>query len=188
MAAKAKKREVKIREMRVDDISEVYRLGYRLFHSLEPTTLYRTWDAYEVTTNFNQDPRLSLVAEAPSSRIVGFALGTTYEKESGSWKYGHLLWIGVSPKWQGDHVGAQLCHEMERRMHEDGVRMVFMDAARSNAGALKFFKRMGYGKPESEVWMSKIIQAQPQKKKAAGQKKMGLSKRLRGRRRLPARP
>lgn len=186
MGAKAKKREVKIREMRVDDISEVYRLGYRLFHCLEPTTLYRTWDAYEVTTNFNQDPRLSLVAEASSGRIVGFALGTTYEKESGSWKYGHLLWIGVSPKWQRDHVGAQLYHDMERRMHEDGVRMAFMDAARSNTGAIKFFKRMGYGKPETEVWMSKIIQAQPKKKKPAGQKKMALSKRLRGRRRLLA--
>lgn len=188
MGAKEKNPEVKIREMRVDDISEVYRLGYRLFHSLEPTTLYRTWDAYEVTTNFNQDPKLSLVAEAPSGKIAGFALGTTYGSESGSWNYGHLLWIGVSPKWQRDHVGTQLYHEMERRLREDGVRMVFMDAARSNTGAIKFFKRMGYGKPEAEVWMSKIIRAQPKKKKAARSKKMGLSKRLRGKRRLLMRP
>jgi len=47
---------------------------------------------------------------------------------------------------------------MERRMREEGVRMSFVDTARSNSGAIKFFKRMGYGKPEAEVWLSKILQ------------------------------
>lgn len=144
--------------MRLDDIPGVYRLGHQLFHSLELSTLYRTWDAYEVTTKFNQDPRLSLVATAANGRIMGFALGTTYEKESGGWRYGHLLWMGVSPRWQKKGVGRQLYHEMERRMHQEGVRMVFTDAAKSNTGAIRFFKRMGYGRPESEVWLSKIIQ------------------------------
>lgn len=97
--------------MRLDDIPAVYRLGHQLFHSLELSTLYRTWDAYEVTTNFNQDPRLSLVATAGKGRIMGFALGPTYEKESGGWRYGHLLWMGVSPRWQGKGVGRQLYHE-----------------------------------------------------------------------------
>ena len=36
--------------------------------------------------------------------------------------------------------------------------MAFVDTARSNTGAIKFFRRMGYGKPEAEVWMSKVIQ------------------------------
>lgn len=156
--------EVRIREMKVEDIPEVYHLGHQLFHSMDFTTLYRTWDAHEVTGNFNQDPRLSLVAETANGRIVGFALGTTYEKETGGWRYGHLLWMGVSPRWQRSHVGTQLYHEMERRMHREGVRMVFIDAARSNAGAIKFFKRMGYGRPEAEVWMSKMIQRVRRKK------------------------
>jgi ribosomal protein S18 acetylase RimI-like enzyme len=89
---------------------------------------------------------------------VGFALGTTYGDESGGWKYGYILWMGVSPRQQGSGLGSQLYHEMERRMHEQGVRMAFVDTARSNSGAIKFFKRMGYGKPEAEVWMSKILQ------------------------------
>jgi ribosomal protein S18 acetylase RimI-like enzyme len=179
-ATKHSTREIKIREMRVEDISPVYRLGYQLFHSLEPTTLYRTWDAYEVTTNFNQDPRLSLVAESPSGRIVGFALGKTYENESGGWKYGHLLWIGITPKWQRSHVGAQLYREMERRMHEDGVRMMFIDAAKSNIRAVRFFRRMGYSRPETEVWMSKVVQGQ-QRKKIRLPRKPGLPKRFRKR-------
>ena len=149
---------VSIREMHVDDIAKVYRLGRRLFKSQETSTFYRTWDAYEVTNNFNQDPHLTLVAESRKRTIVGFALGTTYGDESGGWKYGYILWMGVSPGWQGGGLGRQLYHEMERRMHEEGVRMAFVDTARSNTGAIKFFKRMGYGKPEAEVWMRKILQ------------------------------
>jgi ribosomal protein S18 acetylase RimI-like enzyme len=151
-------RAVHIREMRVDDIAVVYRLGRRLFKSQGASTFYRTWDAYEVTNNFNQDPHLTLVAESRKGRIVGFALGTTYGNESGGWKYGYILWMGLSPHWQGSGLGRLLYHDMERRMHEEGVRMAFVDTARSNTGAIKFFKRMGYGKPEAEVWMSKILQ------------------------------
>lgn len=64
-------RGIAIREMRVDDIAKVYRLGHRLFKSQEASTFYRTWDAYEVTNNFNQDPHLTLVAQSRKSRIVG---------------------------------------------------------------------------------------------------------------------
>jgi ribosomal protein S18 acetylase RimI-like enzyme len=66
--------------------------------------------------------------------------------------------MGLSPHWQGSGLGRLLYHDMERRMHEEGVRMAFVDTARANTGAIKFFKRMGYGKPEAEVWMSKILQ------------------------------
>jgi ribosomal protein S18 acetylase RimI-like enzyme len=157
-SAKHASRKIVIREIGVDDIPAVYRLGRRLFKSQEASTFYRTWDAYEVTHNFNQDSRLTLVAETRRGTIVGFALGTTYEDESGGWKYGYILWMGVSPRQQGSGLGSQLYHEMERRMHEEGVRMAFVDTARSNTGAIRFFKRMGYGKPEAEVWMSKILQ------------------------------
>lgn len=66
--------------------------------------------------------------------------------------------MGVSPRWQGEGLERQLYHEMERRMHEVGVRMAFVDTARSNTGAIRFFRCMGYGKPEAEVWMSKMLQ------------------------------
>lgn len=158
MRKKQRSHAINVREMRVDDIPTVYRLGHRLFKTQEASTFYRTWDAYEVTHNFNQDPHLTLVAESQKGRLVGFALGTTYENESGGWKYGYILWMGVSPRWQRSGLGAQLYHEMERRMHQEGVRMTFVDTARSNTGAIKFFKRMGYGRPEAEVWMSKVIQ------------------------------
>jgi ribosomal protein S18 acetylase RimI-like enzyme len=157
-AAKRSGHGIAIREMRVDDIAKVYRLGRRLFKSQEASTFYRTWDAYEVTNNFNLDPHLTLVAASRNGTIVGFALGTTL------WRRIRQLEIRLysldrsAPSWQGGGLGKQLYHEMERRMHEEGVRMAFVDTARSNTGAIKFFKRMGYGKPEAEVWMRKILQ------------------------------
>jgi ribosomal protein S18 acetylase RimI-like enzyme len=156
--------KVTVREMCVDDIPDVYRLAQRLFRSQKASTFYRTWDAFEVTNNFNQDPHLTLVAESRTKAVVGFALGTTYENESRGWKYGYILWMGVSPRLQGTGLGRRLYHEMERRMHAEGVRMAFVDTARSNTGAIKFFKRMGYGKPEAEVWMSKVLQGKRKSK------------------------
>ena len=137
------KYKVNIREIRIDDLPAVYRLGFRLFQSRKSSTFYRTWDAYERTNNFNQDPHLSLVAESTNGIIVGFALGTTYENESGGWKYGYVLWMGVSRRWQRSGLGSRLYYQLERRMHREGVRMAFIDTASSNRGALKFFKRMG---------------------------------------------
>lgn len=58
--------------------------------------MYRTWDEYEITTLFNSDSELCLVAEL-GDEIVGFALGTTVEKQHSAWKYGYLVWIGVRP-------------------------------------------------------------------------------------------
>jgi ribosomal protein S18 acetylase RimI-like enzyme len=129
-----------------------------LFKFQDASTFYRTWDAYEVTHNFNQDPHLTLVAETRRGVVVGFALGTTYGDESSGWRYGYILWMGVTRRQQGSGLGTQLYHEMERRMHDSGVRMAFVDTAKANTNAIRFFKRMGYGKPEAEVWMSKLLQ------------------------------
>jgi ribosomal protein S18 acetylase RimI-like enzyme len=156
--------EVEIREMEVDDIPGVFHLGNRLFRGRHFTTLYRTWDAYEVTTGFNQDPELCLVADVAGGQVVGFALGTTYEKEKGAWKYGYVVWLGVDSAFQGLELGSRLYREMERRMREQGVRMVMMDTAASNHGAISFFKKMGFGKPRTQIWMSKVLRMPGAKK------------------------
>jgi len=174
--------------MGVDDIPAVYRLGRRLFKAQESSTFYRTWDAYEVTNNFNQDPHLTLVAETRRGMIVGFALGTTYGDESGGWKYGYILWMGVTPRQQGSGLGRQIYHEMERRMHDEGVRMAFVDTARSNTGAIRFFKHMGYGKPEAEVWMSKILQRTRKSKNSAKKPPVPRKRRVTSRRKTSRSP
>ncbi len=157
--------EIEIRDMEVTDIPKVYSLGNRLFTSEDYVTLYRTWDAYEVTTAFNQDPDLCVVAVDERGRLVGFALGTTFEKEQGSWTYGHLVWLGVRPSSQGKRVGLRLYREMERRFREQGARMLLVDTTETNVRAMTFFQRVGFERPRMQVWMSKVLR-RPRKRRA----------------------
>jgi ribosomal protein S18 acetylase RimI-like enzyme len=148
-----------IREMEIDDISAVYRLGEKLFSSEEFPILYRTWDPYEVTEYFSSDPDYCLVAEAETNgKIVGFILATTVEKEGTAWKkYGYLSWIGVAEAFQRTKLGLRLYRELEKRLMEDGVRMVIADTEAENEEAITFFKRVGFSISSQHTWLAKTL-------------------------------
>jgi ribosomal protein S18 acetylase RimI-like enzyme len=141
-----KARKAIIRQMEIDDISSVYRLGEKLFSSDEFPILYRTWDPYEVTEYFSSNPDYCLVAETETGgKVVGFILATTVEKEGTAWKkYGYLSWIGVDEAFQRTKLGLRLYRELEKRLLEDGVRMVIADTEAENEAAITFFKRVGF--------------------------------------------
>jgi ribosomal protein S18 acetylase RimI-like enzyme len=142
-----------IREMTLDDLPEVFHIGEAVFTAEFSPTLYRTWDEYEITTLFNSDNELCLVAEL-DARIVGFALGTTVEKQRGPWKYGYLVWLGVKPTVQKAKVGQGLFRELRRRMQDQGVRMIIVDTAADNEPAINFFRKQGFGNPRQHVYLS----------------------------------
>ena len=96
MTKNATDEQLEIRELTIDDLAAVFHLGELLFTSEFSSSMYRAWDEYEITTLFNSDNELCLVAEL-DGQIVGFALGTTVEKQGSAWKYGYLVWIGVRP-------------------------------------------------------------------------------------------
>src|SRR4030043_2075061 len=156
-----RKRNVKknIRQMEIDDISAVYHLGEQLFTSEEYPILYRTWDQFEVTDYFTSDPDYCLVAETePGGKIVGFAIGTTVEKEGPAWKkYGYLSWIGVDEAFQRTKLGLRLYRELEKRLLEDRVRMVIADTEAENEAAITFFKRVGFSNSGQHVWLAKTL-------------------------------
>ena len=149
----AQDQKLQIREMTIDDLPEVFHIGESVFTAEYSPTLYRTWDEYEITTLFNSDSELCLVGEL-DGRIVGFALGTTVEKQRSPWKYGYLVWLGVEPGLQRFGIATRLFKEIRNAMLEDGVRIVFVDTEADNTGALKFFSRMGFGKPEEHLYLS----------------------------------
>jgi ribosomal protein S18 acetylase RimI-like enzyme len=148
-----------IREMEIDDISAVYRLGEKLFSSEEFPILYRTWDPYEVTDYFTSDPDYCLVAEAEAEgRIVGFVLATTIEKEGTAWKkYGYVGWIGVDDALQGTNLGRRLYKKLEDRLQEDGVRMIIADTEGDNKGAIAFFNSLGFSARGQHLWLAKTL-------------------------------
>lgn len=154
-----------IREMTIDDFPEVFHLGEKLFTSEYSPSMYRTWDEYEITTLFNSDGELCLVAELDDA-ILGFALGTTVEKNNSAWKYGYLVWLGVRPGLQKGGVGAALFKEIKRRMKEQGVRMIIVDTDADNKAGINFFRKQGFGNIQQHVYMTlNLSRKKPQKRK-----------------------
>jgi ribosomal protein S18 acetylase RimI-like enzyme len=142
-----------IRAMSIDDFSEVFHIGEEVFTAEFSPSLYRTWDEYEVTTLFNSDSELCLVAEMGDA-IVGFALGTTVEKHHSPWKYGYLVWLGVKKGLQKARVGERLFREIRRRMKVQGVRMIIIDTDADNEAAIRFFQKQGFGNIQEHVYMT----------------------------------
>lgn len=153
----------RIREMTIDDFSEVFHIGEEVFTADYSQSLYRTWDEYEITTLFNSDTELCLVAEA-GDRIQGFALGTTVNKHNSPWKYGYLVWLGVRRDTQKGQVGSRLFKEIKRRMKEQGVRMIIIDTSADNEPAIRFFQKQGFGDTQEHVYMNLNLTRKTKKK------------------------
>lgn len=159
-----RKKQLRIRDMTIDDLSTVFHLGEDIFTADYSPSLYRTWDEYEITTLFNSDSELCLVAEA-EDQIVGFALGTTVEKHHSAWKYGYLVWLGVRPNMQKLQVGARLFREIKRRMREQGVRMIIIDTDAENEAAIRFFTKQGFDNIQEHVYMTLNLGRKRKRKK-----------------------
>jgi ribosomal protein S18 acetylase RimI-like enzyme len=153
----------RIREMTIDDFPEVFHIGEEVFTADYSQSLYRTWDEYEITTLFNSDNELCLVAEA-GEKILGFALGTTVEKHNSPWKYGYLVWLGVRMGIQQGGVGSGLFKEIKRRMKEQGVRMIIIDTSADNEPAIRFFRKQGFADTQQHVYMSLNLARKAKKK------------------------
>lgn len=153
----------RIREMTIDDFSQVFHIGEGVFTAEYSQSLYRTWDEYEITTLFNSDSELCLVAES-GERILGFALGTTVSKHNSPWKYGYLVWLGVHRNIQKGRVGSRLFKEIKRRMKKQGARMIIIDTSADNEAALRFFQKQGFGNIQQHVYMTLNLARKTKKK------------------------
>ena len=157
----------RIRKMTIDDFPEVFHIGEEVFTAEHSQTLYRTWDEYEITTLFNSDNELCLVAEA-GVKILGFTLGTTVEKHNSPWKYGYLVWLGVRKGIQRGGVGIGLFKEIKRRMKEQGVRIMMIDTSADNRAAIRFFEKQGFDDIQKHMYMTLNL---TRKKKTQGRNK-----------------
>lgn len=152
--SKKKKINITVREMDIDDVAHVFHLGEDLFTAQKVPNLYRTWDEYEVLAIFQGDSEFCLVAETDEGEIVGFTLGTTISKSHSAWKYGHLLWLGVSRTCQKQGVAEKLFNHFLELMIESGVRLLLVDTEADNHKAIKFFEKMGFKNPQEHVYFT----------------------------------
>ena len=161
----AAEEKLRIREMTIDDLAQVFHIGEEIFTAEYSLSLYRTWDEYEITTLFNSDNELCLVAEM-AGEIVVFAHGTTVDKQHSSWKYGYLVWIGVRPGLQKCGAGRKLFNEIRKRMLEQGVRMLVIDTDADNEAGINFFKKQGFDNIQQHVYMTLNLSRTRQRRKS----------------------
>jgi len=154
---------LRIREMIIDDLPEVFHIGEELFTAEYSQSLYRTWDEYEITTLFNSDNELCVIAEK-GERMLGFALGTTVKKHNSPWKYGYLVWLGVRRELQQLKIGERLFKELKRRFKEQGVRMIIIDTSANNIPAIRFFEKHGFNNVQEHVYMTLNLSRRHKKK------------------------
>lgn len=164
MAQQTMTEQLEVRAMTIDDLAAVFHLGEELFTSEFSPSMYRTWDEYEITTLFNSDNELCLIAEL-AGEVIGFALGTTVEKNHSAWKYGYLVWIGVRPGIQKCGAGDKLFGEIKQRMLAQGVRMIVIDTDADNIGGIKFFKKQGFDNTQKHVYMTLNLSREQQKRR-----------------------
>lgn len=155
----SKRLNIRIREMEIDDLSEVFHLGEDLFKAEKVPNMYRTWDPYEVVGLYHSDTEFCLVAELGDD-IIGFALGTTIDKSHSAWKYGYLIWLGIKPEFQRKGVAEKLFRRFKDLMLKNNVRMLLVDTQAENAPALRFFRKLGFGHPKEHIYLTMNVTAE----------------------------
>ncbi len=169
---KALRQAVKIREATIDDLADIFHLGEALFLARKAPNTYRTWDEYEVCDLFYSDTEYCLVAEHENT-IVGFALGTTITKTRSAWKYGHLIWLGVTRDFQRLGVAERLFQKFKAVMLHDGVRIMVVDMDAENHPAIEFFNEQGFSNPEAHIYLTMNLDQERQKLKRKNGHKNG---------------
>jgi ribosomal protein S18 acetylase RimI-like enzyme len=151
---------VEIRELELRDVPEIFELGQKLFTAEEWPSLYRSWDDHELALLFSNDAETCLVAVA-DEQVVGFALGRMMEKPRNAWRYGWLLWLGVEPRFKRSGVASRLVNQLRGLFIKRNARIMLVDTAAKNHGALTFFRRNGFGQEIRHVYLSQNLENDP---------------------------
>ena len=146
--------DFEIRPAGIDDLASIFHLGEQLFRADAVSNLYRTWDEFAVTSQFNAEPEFMLVAVTEDDAVVGFAIGSLIEKAATAWNYGHLVWLGVRPDYAGKGVGSALFDAFRDVIQEQGVRMMLVDTQADNEAAIRFFEKKGFTNPIGHIYMT----------------------------------
>ncbi len=139
---------IRIRDMNVDDVPIVYRIGIK---SLGMENLYhQNWSLRVIANHLENSPELCLAAEEKGT-VIGFALAhRSYSK----WErdLGYLEWIAVSGEHQGKRTGALLVDEMIRRYRGMGVKRVIVDIMEKQTASRSLFQGLGFKRAFSVNW------------------------------------
>ncbi|MDE3068341.1 MAG: GNAT family N-acetyltransferase [Verrucomicrobiota bacterium] len=151
---------IDIRQMQLNDLPQVFRLGQRLFTAEKLPTLYRSWDEHEILELFQSDEETCLVAE-DDGKVVGFALGCMMEKPRSAWRYGWLEWLGVTPRLKRHGIARRLLNQLTQLFIDREARIMLVDTDEDNTDALAFLRKTGFGQETRHVYLSRNLDDHP---------------------------
>jgi ribosomal protein S18 acetylase RimI-like enzyme len=120
----------------------------RAFQPGDEDALVALWEACGLTRPWN-DPRKDIVRKLGEQPEL-FLVGTIAEKIVASAMAGfdgHRGWVyyvAVAPAHQHGNLGRQLMEELERLLRERGCPKINLLVRSSNAGAVGFYRTLGY--------------------------------------------
>ncbi|NHJ02696.1 MAG: GNAT family N-acetyltransferase [Candidatus Heimdallarchaeota archaeon] len=142
--------DVKIRQMTIDDIINVYKLGKQAFideKKADKSYVYSYWSLMAVAHITQENIELAYVAET-NGRLIGFALGhPQYEHIS---DVGYLEWLAVSKEFRRKGIATQLVNHLLAAYKEKGVPKVVTDVKGTNEESSTLFQeKLGFKLKES---------------------------------------
>ncbi|KUO39305.1 MAG: hypothetical protein APZ16_04730 [Candidatus Hadarchaeum yellowstonense] len=119
-----------IRELKPEDLKAVLSIQYKCFKDPYPLSLLKRLHLMH--------PDGFLVADI-GGIVVGYLIGVI------RWtNIGHILAIAVDPAFRRQHIGTMLISNIIDRFREKGVKVVRLEARKSNIGAQLFYKKLGF--------------------------------------------
>ncbi len=123
-------RIISIRELKQEDLKAVLSIQYKCFKDPYPLSLLKRLHVMH--------PDGFLVADA-EGLVMGYLIGVI------RWgNIGHILAIGVDPAFQRQQVGTILIKGIIDHFREKGAKIVRLEARKTNMGAQRFYKNLGF--------------------------------------------
>jgi len=143
------KPKIKVRDMTVEDLPNVFNIGVREFDISK--IYHQYWSLTELTSHFERDRELCIVAET-DGEVIGFALG---HKRFSAWEenLGYLEWIAVSKEYQRRGVASMLCEEVLKRFKAMGIKRILADVVvEEDQASKKLLEKFSFKELFSVIW------------------------------------
>lgn len=122
-------KDIIIRPMRFDDLTEVYKLEKKLFSNPWPKSFFEH--------DLKSTQTIGFVVEQEGF-VIGYSIATCEDRKL------HLTNIAVDQNYQRQGIGSRLMQIIERNAQERGCSSVYLEVRPNNTAAIHMYKKLSY--------------------------------------------
>lgn len=118
-----------IRQVEATDAAGIYAVERACFHDPYPSAFLN--DLIEAQEDH-------FFVATIDGEIIGYAVASV------SGEQGHVVSVAVDPRHRRRQIGTALLSAVTERLVKEGVKQIHLEVRKGNAGAISFYKQMGY--------------------------------------------